>query len=133
MNPYTSTNQNEGCAYRIFIYQNCPETTHLSHVSRISQFSRNKTATCRIRNRREHQDLPDPTAEEARALLPKRRKIFDYVETITTFTQDPSELTEKRTFIKSFFKEDGVAPQGHHSAVPFRAPEGTSGRRFRVL
>ena len=67
----------------------------------------------RIRERQERLEI---AAEEARGLLAERREVLDDVETITAFAQDmrqflvESEITESRTFLKSFVKEIEVAP-----------------------
>ena len=65
----------------------------------------------RIRDHRERQERLEATAEEARALLSQRRVVLDDVKTITAYAEDmseflnESELTERRAFIESFFKE----------------------------
>ena len=65
-------------------------------------------ATSRIR---EHRERLEAAAAEARAALSDRRVTLDDVETITAFAKDmseflmKSELTESRTFIRSFVKE----------------------------
>ena len=70
----------------------------------------------RIREHRERQERLEATAEEARAMLSRRREVLDDVETITAYALDmseflnESELTERRAFIESFVKEIVVMP-----------------------
>ena len=70
----------------------------------------------RIRDHRERQERLEGTAEEARALLSQRRVVLDNAKTITANAEDmseflnESELTERRAFIESFFKEIVVSP-----------------------
>ena len=73
-------------------------------------------ATERIREHRERKEKLETAAEEARAILSKRRVTLDKVETITAFARDmseyltESELTESRAFIRSFVREIEVRP-----------------------
>ena len=73
-------------------------------------------ASERIREHRERKERLEFAAEEARAMLSKRRVILDKVETITAFAKDmseflkTSELTESRAFIRSFVKEIAIRP-----------------------
>ncbi len=73
-------------------------------------------ASDRIREHRERKEKLEAAAEEARAILSKRRVTLDRVETITAFAQDMSEylktsdLTQSRAFIRSFVKEVAVRP-----------------------
>ncbi len=73
-------------------------------------------ATDRIREHRERKEKLEAAAEDARAMLSKRRVTLDKVETITAFAQDmseylkTSELTESRAFIRSFVNEIEVRP-----------------------
>ena len=70
----------------------------------------------RIREHRERQERLEAAADEARALLSERRAVLDDVDTITAYAQEmkeflkTSELTESRTFIRSFVREIAVAP-----------------------
>ena len=73
-------------------------------------------AADRIKEHRERKEKLEASAEEARAVLSKRRVTLDKIETITAFAQDmseylkTSELTESRAFIRSFVKEIEVRP-----------------------
>ena len=73
-------------------------------------------ASDRIREHRERKEKLEAAAEEARAILSRRRVTLDKVETITAFAKDmseylkTSELTESRAFIRSFVKEIEVRP-----------------------
>ena len=73
-------------------------------------------AADRIKEHRERKEKLEAAAEEARAVLSKRRVTLDKMETITAFAQDmseylkTSELTESRAFIRSFVKEIEVRP-----------------------
>ena len=73
-------------------------------------------ASDRIKEHRERKEKLEAAAEEARAILSKRRVTLDKMETITGFAQDmseylkTSELTESRAFIRSFVKEIEVRP-----------------------
>ena len=70
----------------------------------------------RIREHRERQERLEAAADEARALIVERRVVLDDVDTITAYAKEmreflrTSELTESRTFIRSFVKEVAVAP-----------------------
>ena len=72
--------------------------------------------TPRIRQHRDRQERLEYSAEQARAALAQRRKVFDDVNTIAAYAKDmrdflnESELTERRAFIKSFVKEIVVMP-----------------------
>ena len=73
-------------------------------------------ASDRIREHRERKEKLEVAADEARAILSKRRVTLDKVETITAFAKDMREylrtsaLTESRAFIRSFVKEIEVRP-----------------------
>ena len=73
-------------------------------------------ASDRIREHRERKERLEVAAEEARAMLAKRRVTLDKVETIMAFAEDmseflgTSELTESRSFIRSFVKGISVRP-----------------------
>ena len=73
-------------------------------------------ATDRIKEHRERKEKLEVAAEEARAILSKRRVTLDKLETITAFAQDlseylkTSELTESKAFIRSFVREIEVRP-----------------------
>ena len=73
-------------------------------------------ASDRIREHRERKEKLEAAAEEAKAILSKRRVTLDKVETITAFARDMSEylktsdLTQSRAFIRSFVKEVAVRP-----------------------
>ncbi len=73
-------------------------------------------ATERIKEHRERKNRLEAAAEDARAVLSRRRVTLDRMETITAFASDmseylkTSELTESRAFIKSFVREIEVRP-----------------------
>ncbi len=73
-------------------------------------------AADRIKEHRERKEKLEAAAEEARAVLSKRRVTLDKIETITEFARDMSEylktsdLTESKAFIRSFVKEVSVKP-----------------------
>ena len=73
-------------------------------------------ASDRIKEHRERKEKLETAAEEARAILSKRRVTLDRMDTITAFAQDMSEYlktsepTESRAFIRSFVKEIEVRP-----------------------
>ena len=73
-------------------------------------------ATDRIKEHRERKERLESAAEEARAMLSKRKVTLDKVETITAFALDmsaylrESEITESRAFIRSFVTEIEVRP-----------------------
>ena len=73
-------------------------------------------ASDRIKEHRERKEKLEAAAEEARAILSKRRVTLDKVETIAAFAKDmseylkTSELTESRAFIRSFVREIEVKP-----------------------
>ncbi len=70
----------------------------------------------RIREHRESLEKLQVAAEEARAMLSDRRVVLDDVETIATYARDMSEflmssdLTETKSFIRSFVNEVAVRP-----------------------
>ncbi len=70
----------------------------------------------RIKQHRERQAQLEAAVDEARAGLAERRKILDRVETITAFAKEmgeflrTSEITETRSFIRSFVKGINVSP-----------------------
>ena len=73
-------------------------------------------ASDRIREHRERKERLEIAAEEARSLLAERRVMLDSVDVIATFAEEmsgylrTSELTETRSFIRSFVKEIEVRP-----------------------
>ena len=73
-------------------------------------------ASDRIKEHRQRKEKLETAAEEARAILSKRRVTLDKMDTITAFAQDmseylkTSELTESKAFIRSFVKEIEVRP-----------------------
>ncbi len=73
-------------------------------------------AADRIREHRERKEKLEVSAEEARAILSKRRVTLDKMERITDFAMEMSEylktsaFTESRAFIRSFVKEVTVRP-----------------------
>ncbi len=73
-------------------------------------------ATDRIKEHRERKEKLEAAAEDARAMLSKRRVTLDKVETIAAFALDmskflrKSETTESRAFIRSFVSEIEVRP-----------------------
>ena len=70
----------------------------------------------RIREHRERLEKLEIAAEEARAMLSERRVVLDDVETLSAYARDmsdfliASDLTETRSFIRSFVKEVAVRP-----------------------
>ncbi|MDE2942107.1 MAG: hypothetical protein OXP10_07190, partial [Chloroflexota bacterium] len=72
--------------------------------------------TDRIKEHRERKEKLEAAAEDARAMLSKRRVTLDKVETIAAFALDiseflrESEITESRAFIRSFISEIEVRP-----------------------
>ena len=70
----------------------------------------------RIREHREKLERLENAAEEARAMLSERRVVLDDVETIASYARDmsdflmASDLTETRSFVRSFVGEIGVRP-----------------------
>ena len=73
-------------------------------------------ASDRIREHRERKEKLEVAAEEARGLLKERRRFLDSADTIATFAAEmgdflkTSELTETRSFVRSFVKEIEVKP-----------------------
>ena len=96
-------------------------------------------ATERIKEHRERKNRLEAAAEDARAVLSRRRVTLDRMETITAFAMDmseylkTSELTESRAFVKSFVKEIEVRPGRatiHYTIpTPEDSPIGGGGRR----
>ena len=80
----------------------------------------------RIRQHRERQAQLEAAVDEARAGLAERRRILDRVETITTFAKEmgeflrTSEITETRSFIRSFVK--GVAVEPDRAVISYTVP-----------
>ena len=70
----------------------------------------------RVRELRDRKEKLEQAADEARAVLTERRALLDRAETITAFAADmseflrSSELTETRSFIRSFVKEIQIGP-----------------------
>ena len=70
----------------------------------------------RIREHREKLEKLEIAAQDARALLSERRVVLDDVEVIASYARDmsgflmTSDLTETKSFIRSFVKEVGVRP-----------------------
>ena len=93
----------------------------------------------RIREHRDRLEKLDNAAEEAGAMLSERRVVLDDVETIASYARDmngflmASDLSESRSFIRSFVKEIGVSkgsatirytiPMPHDSRMPGRDME----------
>ena len=93
----------------------------------------------RIREHRDRLEKLDNAAEEAGAMLSERRVVLDDVETIASYARDmngflmASNLSETRSFIRSFVKEIGVRngsaifrysiPIRHDSRMPGRDME----------
>ena len=73
-------------------------------------------ASDRIKEHRERQEQLELAAEEARAVLAERRVLLDSADTIARFASDmseflrTSELTETKTFVRSFVKQITVKP-----------------------
>ena len=73
-------------------------------------------ASGRITEHRERKERLEAAAQEARGQLSERRALLDRVDTIAAFARDmsaflrTSELTETRSFIRSFVKEIQVRP-----------------------
>ena len=73
-------------------------------------------AADRIKEHRERKEKLEVSAEEARAILSKRRVTLDKMERITDFAKEmsdylkTSDLTQSRAFIRSFVKEVTVRP-----------------------
>ena len=94
-------------------------------------------ATERVSEHRERKEKLEAAAEEARAMLSKRRVTLDKVETITAFAKDmseflkTSELTESRAFIRSFVKEIEVRPG--RAAIHYTIPISRSTPKIAVL
>ena len=70
----------------------------------------------RIREHRDRLEKLEVAAGEARAMLSERRVVLDEVETIATYARDmsnyliSSDLTETKSFIRSFVKDVAVRP-----------------------
>ena len=70
----------------------------------------------RVRELRDRKDKLEQAEDEARAVLAERRKLLDRADTIAAFAADMSEflrtsqLTETRSFIRSFVKEIQIRP-----------------------
>ncbi len=70
----------------------------------------------RVRELRDRREKLERAEDEARAVLAKRRELLDRAETIAAFAADMSEflrtsqLTETRSFIRSFVKEIQIRP-----------------------
>lgn len=75
-------------------------------------------ASERILEHRHRREQLEAAAEEARAVLAERRELLDSADTIAAFAVDmseflrTSELTETKTFVRSFVKEVLVRPGG---------------------
>ena len=73
-------------------------------------------ASDRIKEHRERQEQLDLAAAEARAVPAERRVLLDSADTIASFASDmsefprTSELTETRTFVRSFVTQITVKP-----------------------
>ena len=73
-------------------------------------------AADRIKEHRERQEQLENAAQEARAVLAKRRVYLDSADTIAAFASEMSEflktsqLTETKAFVRSFVKEVQVKP-----------------------
>ena len=90
----------------------------------------------RIKELRDRKERLEKSAEGGRVVLSERRELLDRADTIAAFATDrseylrTSELTETRTFIRSFVKEIQVSP-GNASIVytipmPEDSPKGAS-------
>ncbi len=70
----------------------------------------------RVRELRDRKEKLEQAADEARAVVAERRAFLDRADTIATFAADMSEflrtsqLTETRSFIRSFVKEIQIRP-----------------------
>ena len=70
----------------------------------------------RVRELRDRKDKLEQAGDEARAVLAERRKLLERADTIAVFAADmseylrTSELTETRSFIRSFVKEIQIRP-----------------------
>ncbi len=70
----------------------------------------------RVRELKDRREKLEQAADEARAVLAERRALLDRAETIAAFAADmsvflrTSELTETRSFIRSFVKEIQIEP-----------------------
>ena len=86
----------------------------------------------RIREHRERQERLEAAADEARALLSERREVLDDVDTITAYAQEmkeflkTSELTESRSFIRSFVRE--IAVDTGKAVIQYSMPMPRDGR-----
>ena len=73
-------------------------------------------ASERIKEHRERQQLLEVAADEARAMLAERRVLLDSAETVAAFAEEmseflrTSEITETRSFVRSFVKAILVGP-----------------------
>ena len=73
-------------------------------------------ASERIKEHRERQQLLEVAADEARAMLAERRVLLESAETVAAFAEEmseflrTSEITETRSFVRSFVKAILVAP-----------------------
>ena len=93
-------------------------------------------ATSRIREHRERQERLELAADEARRRLSGRRVLLDNAETIAVFARDMSEylessdLTETKSFIRSFVKE--IVARPGRATINYTMPipgDGASGLR----
>ena len=83
-------------------------------------------ASDRIREHRERQQRLEIAAEEARAVLTERRVMLDSADTIAAYATEmngflkTSEITETRSFVRSFVKAILVSPGRAtiHYAIP---------------
>ena len=70
----------------------------------------------RVRELKDRREKLEQATDEARAMLAERRALLDRTETIAAFAADmseflrTSELTETRSFIRSFVKEIQIRP-----------------------
>ena len=86
----------------------------------------------RVREHRERQARLEASAEEARSMLSQRREVMDDVDTITVYARDlsvflnGSELTECKTFMQSFVKENVVMPDNAVVRYTIPMPEDSS-------
>ena len=96
-------------------------------------------ASDRIREHRERQQLLEVAADEARAMLAERRVLLDSAETVAAFAEEmseflrTSEITETRSFVRSFVKAILVGPRAGHDPLHDPDPTGQPhrGRRRR--
>ncbi len=86
-------------------------------------------ASERILEHRHRREQLEAAAEDARAVLSQRRELLDSADVIAAFARDmseflkTSELTETKTFVRSFVKEVLVRPGGATIIYTIPTPE----------